>query len=163
VHRELTGCCYERVFAAPKCTQSATRGQVMRCLRFPLPKFSQKDSPGVALRRNNFLSIFVCHFCRATALQCLNLIYIHFLGIFEIKIKTELCVGNRKSYRVEFTLFLQGPRIKAFWAWFWWFFDSVTNSVAPALEGSSPYSQEPATCHYPEPTGSNLHSPSQSP
>jgi hypothetical protein len=38
-----------------------------------------------------------------------------------------------------------------------------TNSVAPETEGSSPYSQEPATGPYPEPTKSNLHSPSQSP
>jgi len=38
-----------------------------------------------------------------------------------------------------------------------------TNSVAPEPEGSSPYSQEPATGPYPEPTGSNLYSPSQSP
>jgi len=35
--------------------------------------------------------------------------------------------------------------------------------VVPEPEGSSPYSQEPATGPYPEPTGSNLHSPSQSP
>jgi hypothetical protein len=34
-----------------------------------------------------------------------------------------------------------------------------TNSVAPEPEGSSPYSQEPATGPYPERTGSNLHSP----
>jgi hypothetical protein len=39
----------------------------------------------------------------------------------------------------------------------------LTNSVAPEPEGSSPYSQEPATGPYPEPTGSNLHSSSQSP
>jgi hypothetical protein len=34
--------------------------------------------------------------------------------------------------------------------------------MAPEPEGPSPYSQEPATGPYPEPTGSNLHSPSQS-
>jgi hypothetical protein len=39
----------------------------------------------------------------------------------------------------------------------------ITNSVAPEPEGSSPYSQEPATGPYPEPAGSNLHSPSQFP
>jgi hypothetical protein len=39
----------------------------------------------------------------------------------------------------------------------------VTNYVAPEPEGSSPYSQQPAIGPYPEPTGSNLHSPSQSP
>jgi hypothetical protein len=39
----------------------------------------------------------------------------------------------------------------------------ITNSVAPEPEGSSPYSQKPATGPYPEPTGPNLHSPSQSP
>jgi hypothetical protein len=33
-----------------------------------------------------------------------------------------------------------------------------TNSMPPEPEGSSPYSQEPATGPYPEPTGSNLHS-----
>jgi hypothetical protein len=38
-----------------------------------------------------------------------------------------------------------------------------TNSVAPESEGSSLYSQEPATGPYSEPTGSNLYSPSQSP
>jgi hypothetical protein len=43
------------------------------------------------------------------------------------------------------------------------FLINVTNSVAPEPEGLSPYSQEPATDPYPEPTGSNLHSPSQSP
>jgi hypothetical protein len=32
-----------------------------------------------------------------------------------------------------------------------------TNSVAPELKGSSPYSQESATCTYPEPTESTLH------
>jgi hypothetical protein len=37
----------------------------------------------------------------------------------------------------------------------------VTNSGAPEPEGSLPYLQEPATGSYPEPTGSNLHSPSQ--
>jgi hypothetical protein len=41
--------------------------------------------------------------------------------------------------------------------------DELTNSVAPEPEGSSPYSQEPATSPYPEPTGSDLYSPSQSP
>jgi hypothetical protein len=40
---------------------------------------------------------------------------------------------------------------------------TITNSVAPEPEGSSPYSQQPATGPYPEPTGSNLHSHSQSP
>jgi hypothetical protein len=35
----------------------------------------------------------------------------------------------------------------------------ITNPVAPEPEGSSPYSQEPATGPYPDPTGSNLHSP----
>jgi hypothetical protein len=47
---------------------------------------------------------------------------------------------------------------------------TLTNSVAPEPEGSSPepegsspYSQEPTTGPYPEPTGSNLHSLSQSP
>jgi hypothetical protein len=35
--------------------------------------------------------------------------------------------------------------------------------MVPELEGSSPYSQEPATGPYPEPTESTLHSPSQSP
>jgi hypothetical protein len=35
-----------------------------------------------------------------------------------------------------------------------------TKSVAPEPEGSSPYSQELATGPYPEPIGSNLHSPS---
>jgi hypothetical protein len=39
----------------------------------------------------------------------------------------------------------------------------LSNSVAPEPEGSSPYSQEPATSPYPEPAGSNVHSPSQSP
>jgi hypothetical protein len=39
----------------------------------------------------------------------------------------------------------------------------TTDSVAPEPEGSSPYSQEPATGTCPEPTGSNLHSPSRSP
>jgi hypothetical protein len=39
----------------------------------------------------------------------------------------------------------------------------LTNSVAPEPEGSSPYPQGPATGPYPDPTGSNLHSPSQSP
>jgi hypothetical protein len=39
----------------------------------------------------------------------------------------------------------------------------TTNPVAPEPEGSSAYSQEPATGPYPEPAGSNLHSPSQSP
>jgi hypothetical protein len=33
----------------------------------------------------------------------------------------------------------------------------LTNSVTPEPEGSSPYSQEPATGPYPEPSGSNLH------
>jgi hypothetical protein len=32
----------------------------------------------------------------------------------------------------------------------------VTNFVAPKPEGSSPYSQEPATGSYPEPTESTL-------
>jgi hypothetical protein len=41
--------------------------------------------------------------------------------------------------------------------------NQLTNSVSPEPEGSSPYSQESATGLYPEPTGSNLHSPSQSP
>jgi hypothetical protein len=36
----------------------------------------------------------------------------------------------------------------------------LTNSVGPEPEGSSPHSQEPTTGPYPEPTGSNLHSPS---
>jgi hypothetical protein len=35
--------------------------------------------------------------------------------------------------------------------------------VAPEPKGSSRYPQEPATGHYPEPTGSTLHSPNQSP
>jgi hypothetical protein len=35
--------------------------------------------------------------------------------------------------------------------------------MTPEPEGSSTYSQEPAISPYPEPTGSNLHSPSQSP
>jgi hypothetical protein len=39
----------------------------------------------------------------------------------------------------------------------------LNNSVALEPEGSSPYSQEPATGSYPEPTGYNLHSSSQSP
>jgi hypothetical protein len=34
--------------------------------------------------------------------------------------------------------------------------------MAPEPAGSSPYSQEPATGPYPEPTGSTLHSASQS-
>jgi hypothetical protein len=38
---------------------------------------------------------------------------------------------------------------------------SITNSVAPESEGSSPYSQDPATGPYPEPTGSTLHPPPQ--
>jgi hypothetical protein len=38
---------------------------------------------------------------------------------------------------------------------------TVTNSVAPEPEGSSPYLQEPATGTYREPAGSNLNSPSQ--
>jgi hypothetical protein len=40
---------------------------------------------------------------------------------------------------------------------------TITNSMAPEPEGSSPYSQEPATGPYPAPTGSNLHSPSNLP
>jgi hypothetical protein len=40
---------------------------------------------------------------------------------------------------------------------------NLTNSVAPEPAGSSPYLQEPDTGPYPEPTGSNPHSPSQSP
>jgi hypothetical protein len=40
--------------------------------------------------------------------------------------------------------------------------DDLTNSVAPEPEGSTPYSQDPAG-PYPEPTGSNLYSSSQSP
>jgi hypothetical protein len=39
----------------------------------------------------------------------------------------------------------------------------LTNSVAPEPAGSSPYSQEPATGPYHEPTESTLHSPGQSP
>jgi hypothetical protein len=39
----------------------------------------------------------------------------------------------------------------------------LTNSVAPEPEGSSPYSQEPATGPYPEPSESTLHFSSQSP
>jgi hypothetical protein len=35
--------------------------------------------------------------------------------------------------------------------------------MAAESEGSSPYSQEPATGPYPEPNESNLHTPSQSP
>jgi hypothetical protein len=42
-------------------------------------------------------------------------------------------------------------------------FTLLTNSVAPEPKGSSSYSQKPATGNYPEPAGSNLHSPSQSP
>jgi hypothetical protein len=41
--------------------------------------------------------------------------------------------------------------------------DNYTNSVAPEPEGSSPYSQEPVTGPYPEPAGSNINSPRQSP
>jgi hypothetical protein len=42
--------------------------------------------------------------------------------------------------------------------------DWLTNSVAPGPAGSSSlYSQGPAAGPYPEPTGSNLHSSSQSP
>jgi hypothetical protein len=40
---------------------------------------------------------------------------------------------------------------------------AITNSLALEPEGSSPHSQKPASGPYPEPTGSNLHSPSQSP
>jgi hypothetical protein len=36
-----------------------------------------------------------------------------------------------------------------------------TNYVAPELEGSSPYLQEPTIGPYPEPTGSTPHSPSR--
>jgi hypothetical protein len=36
-------------------------------------------------------------------------------------------------------------------------------SVTAVPEGSSPYSQKPATGLYPKPTGSTLHSPNQSP
>jgi hypothetical protein len=39
----------------------------------------------------------------------------------------------------------------------------ISNSVAPEPAGSSQYSQYPAAGPYPEPTGSTLHSPSQSP
>jgi hypothetical protein len=42
--------------------------------------------------------------------------------------------------------------------------DSKHNQpVAPEHEGSSQYSQQPATRPNPEPTGSTLHSPIQSP
>jgi hypothetical protein len=37
----------------------------------------------------------------------------------------------------------------------------LTKSVAPEPVGLPPYSQEPATDPYPEPTGSTLPSPSQ--
>jgi hypothetical protein len=46
--------------------------------------------------------------------------------------------------------------ISAFW------FSIKTNSVAQEPEGSSPYSQQPATGPYPEPDESNPHPPSQS-
>jgi hypothetical protein len=39
----------------------------------------------------------------------------------------------------------------------------ITNSVAQEPEGSSLYLQEPTNGPYPDPTGSNLHSPSQAP
>jgi hypothetical protein len=39
----------------------------------------------------------------------------------------------------------------------------LTNSVAQEPEGSSPHSQQPATCPYPEPVESNPHPPSQYP
>jgi hypothetical protein len=39
----------------------------------------------------------------------------------------------------------------------------LANSVAQEPEASSPHSQRPATGLYPKPTGSTLHSPSQSP
>jgi hypothetical protein len=38
----------------------------------------------------------------------------------------------------------------------------LTNSVAPEPEGSSPHSQQPANCPYPEP-GESIPPPSQSP
>jgi hypothetical protein len=41
--------------------------------------------------------------------------------------------------------------------------DKLSNFVAPEPEGSLLYSQETATGPYPEPTGTTLHSPSQSP
>jgi hypothetical protein len=39
----------------------------------------------------------------------------------------------------------------------WVSYNWLTNSVLPEPAGSSPYSQQPATDPYPEPSGSTLH------
>jgi hypothetical protein len=51
-------------------------------------------------------------------------------------------------HRFRFALWIHSPVVQ------------LTNTVAPEPEGSSPYSQEPATGPCPEPSGCTLHSPS---